>query len=111
MVGTYGTPSEQRAVVTSGPNTFRTYDPQGGYIGRTGSATDFLNKQFNAVQANPIQPAAPVTPIPTQNVVTTPTSVAVNTGQQFQPYNLEPNPFTQQTNLTLDQPRRYSDYY
>ena len=119
MVGTYGIPSKQRAVVTSGPNSFRTYDPQGGYIGRTGNATDFLNRQFNPVATTPIQPAAPVQPIAQtqpvanmpQNVVTTPTSVAVNTGQQFQPYNLEPNPFTQPSNLTLEQPRRYSDYY
>jgi hypothetical protein len=111
MVGTYGTPSEQRAVVTSGPNAFRTYDPQGGYIGRTGNAANFLNRQFNPVATTPIQPAAPVTPVANTNVVTTPTSVAVNTGQQFQPYNLEPNPFTQPASLTLEQPRRYSDYY
>jgi hypothetical protein len=107
MVGKYESPYGQRAVVSSGPNTFRTYDRQGGYIGRTGNATDYLNKQFGAVPMN--QSTAPVAPVP--NVVTTPTSVAVNTGQQFQPYNLEQNPFTGTSNLTLEQPRRYSDYY
>ncbi len=112
MVGTYGIPADQRAVVSTGANSFRTYDPQGGYIGRTGNAADFLNRQFNPSSSQ--QPATQAAPAPVtnppQSVTTTPTSVTVNsTG--FQPSGLEANPFAgPPTELNL-QPRRYSDYY
>ncbi len=106
MVGTYRSDYGPRAVISTGANRYRTYDPEGGYIGRTGNAADFLNKQFSP---NPAQTAP--APNPATMVNTTPTSVSINTGQQFQPYNLEPNPFTQPASLTLEQPRRYSDLY
>ncbi len=109
MVGTYKSDFGPRAVVSTGANSFRTYSPEGGYIGRTGNAADYLNKQFSANPSNPVQPTAATAPSTTVN--TTPTSLSINTGQQFQPYNLEPNPFTQPANLALEQPRRYSDLY
>ncbi len=108
MVGTYQGDYGQRAVVSTGANSFRTYDPQGGYIGRTGNAANFLNKQFSPVPSNPAP--APVQPMNTQSVATTPTSLAVNT-RGFQPSGLEANPFTEPVKLELQQPRRYSDLY
>ncbi len=105
LAGTYRSDYGPRAVVSTGTNSFRTYDPEGGYIGRTGNAANFLNKQFNADTSR----AAPQPVTPTQSVATTPTSLTVNsTG--FQPSGLEANPFTGHEDLTL-QPRRYSDYY
>ncbi len=113
MVGTYKSDFGPRAVVSTGANSFRTYSPEGGYIGRTGNAADYLNKQFSANPSNPVQPAqtavAPVNP-PVQSVASTPTSLTVNTSG-FQPQGLEANPFAgAPTELTL-QPRRYSDLY
>ncbi len=112
MVGTYRSDYGPRAVVSTGDNSFRTYDPQGGYIGRTGNAAAFLNKQFSPNPVNPAPaptPVAPSTP-PAQSVATTPTSLTVNsTG--FQPQGLEANPFAGAP-IQLDiQPRRYSDLY
>ncbi len=139
MVGTYRSDNGIRAAVSTGQNSFRTYDPQGGYIGRTGNAADFVNKQFGArpfqpsavptnpsinvntpdvgqfegapgFPAGPIRKALPVNSTPTQSVATTPTSLTVNsTG--FQPQGLEANPFAGAP-IQLDiQPRRYSDLY
>ncbi len=108
MVGTYQSDYGPRAVVSTGDNSFRTYDPQGGYIGRTGNAAAFLNKQFSPNPVNPA-PAAPATP-PAQSVSTTPTSLTVNSSG-FQPQGLEANPFAGAP-IQLDiQPRRYSDLY
>ncbi len=115
LVGTYQGDFGPRAVVSTGTNSFRTYSPGGGYIGRTGNAADYLNKQFSANPSNPMQPAAAATnPAPAvntpQNVVTTPTSLTVNT-PSFQPQGLEANPFAGAP-IQLDiQPRRYSDLY
>ncbi len=112
MVGTYKSDFGPRAVVSTGTNSFRTYSPEGGYIGRTGNAADYLNKQFSSNPSNPVQPAAvsPTMNAP-QNVVTTPTSLTVNSSG-FQPQGLEANPFAgAPTQLTIDQPRRYSDLY
>ncbi len=113
IVGKYGDPNNRRAVVSTGANSFRTYDPQGGYIGRTGNAVDFLNKQFSPNPVNPAPAPTQVAPTPapqTQNVATTPTSLTVNTSG-FQPQGLESNPFAGAP-IQLDiQPRRYSDLY
>ncbi len=108
MVGTYQGNEGPRAVVSTGANSFRTYSPEGGYIGRTGNAADYLNKQFSANPSNPVQPAA--TPNPATTVNTTPTSLSINT-TGFQPSGLEANPFTEPVKLELQQPRRYSDLY
>ncbi len=92
-IGTYQGMYGPDTVVSTGPNAFRTYSSQGGYIGRTGNAADYLSRQ--------------------QPVATTPTPVAPSYGSQVgfsmlsnvpsapsvpsvtaRPYEAPPAPFT-----------------